>query len=109
MILIQIAAEDFNRACQVHRIPKEKNVASCWRINGSRKLSPQKAAVLARLCEYREDVAKKINVPVFKVLSAASLLQLAEETPKSVNQLLRTGYSRRKVHPTSRRRIGKSH
>ncbi len=83
-----IADEDFKRACQVHRQPKEGNIASCWRINGARKLSPQQASVLARLCEYREDVAQKWDLPVFKVLSADSLLLLAEETPRSVNQLL---------------------
>ena len=82
-----IAAEDFNRACQVHRQPKEENIASCWRINGARKLLPQKAAVLAKLCEYREDVAKKRNLPLFKVLSSKTLLLLAEESPTSVNQL----------------------
>ncbi len=87
--LKQIAAEDFNRACQVLRLPKDENVSSCWRINGARKLSPQKAAVLAKLCKYRDDAAKKTNLPVFKVLSAASLLRLAEETPRSVNQLQR--------------------
>jgi len=83
-----IASEDFKRACQVQRQPKEQNIASCWRINGARKLSPKKAAVLARLCEYREDVAKKRDLPVFKVLSAKTLLLLAEESPTSVNQLL---------------------
>ncbi len=82
-----IAAEDFRRACQVHRQPKEENIASCWRINGARKLPPQKAAVLAKLCEYREDVAKRKNLPVFKVLSAKTLLLLAEESPTSVSQL----------------------
>ena len=82
-----IAAEDFKLACQVHRQPKEENVASCWRINGARKLPPQKAAVLEKLCEYREDAAKKRNLPVFKVLSAKTLLLLAEESPTSVNQL----------------------
>lgn len=85
--LTAIAAEDFARACQVHRQPKEENIASCWRINGARKLSPQKAAVLAKLCEYREDVAKKRDLPVFKVLSAKTLLALAEESPTSINQL----------------------
>jgi len=84
-----IAAEDFKLACRAHRQPKEENVASCWRITGARKLPPQKAAVLAKLCEYREDVAKKRNLPVFKILSAKTLLLLAEESPTSVNQLLR--------------------
>ena len=83
-----IAAEDFKRACRVQRQSKEENTASCWRINGARKLPPQKAAVLAKLCEYREDVAQKRNLPVFKVLSAKTLLLLAEESPTSENQLL---------------------
>ncbi len=83
-----IAAEDFKRACRVQRQSKEENIASCWRINGARKLPPQKAAVLAKLCEYREDVAQKRNLPVFKVLSAKTLLLLAEESPTSENQLL---------------------
>lgn len=86
--LSSIASEDFMRACQVHRQPAEENIASCWRINGARKLSPQKAAVLTRLCEYREEIAKKRNLPVFKVLSAKTLFLLAEESPSSVNQLL---------------------
>ena len=83
-----IAAEDFKRACRVHRQSKDENIASCWRINGARKLPPQKAAVLAKLCEYREDIAQKRNLPVFKVLSAKTLLLLAEESPTSENQLL---------------------
>ena len=83
-----IAAEDFKRACRVHRQSKDENIASCWRINGARKLPPQKAAVLAKLCEYREVIAKKRNLPVFKVLSAKTLLLLAEESPTSENQLL---------------------
>jgi ribonuclease D len=83
-----IAAEDFKLACQAHRQPKKNDSASCWRINGARNLSPQEAAVLARLCEYREDVARKRNLPVFKVLSAKTLLRLAEESPTSINQLL---------------------
>ncbi len=83
-----IAAEDFKRACRVHRQSKDENIASCWRINGARKLPPQKAAVLAKLCEYREVIAQKRNLPVFKVLSAKTLLLLAEESPTSENQLL---------------------
>jgi len=84
-----IAKEDFHRACKVHRQPKEENPASCWRINGARKLTPQQAAVLSKLCEYRENFAQKRDLPVFKVLGAKSLLRLAEETPTSVDQLLR--------------------
>jgi len=86
--LNSIAAEDFARACQVHLIHKEDKRAPCWRINGAKKLSPQKAAVLSSLCQYREDVARKINKPVFKVIGAGILLELAEQTPATKDQLL---------------------
>jgi ribonuclease D len=87
--LLEIAAEDFARACQVHLHHKENKLAPCWRINGAKKLSPQKAAVLASLCDYRENVARKIDRPVFKVLGAKTLLKLAEGSPTSKSQLLK--------------------
>ena len=87
--LCSIAAEDFARACLVHHNHKEDKLAPCWRINGARKLSPQEAAVLSSLCQYREEFARKINKPVFKVLGAKTLLMLAEETPTSEAQLMK--------------------
>jgi ribonuclease D len=85
----QIAQEDFNRACQVHKQTRENKIAPCWRIRGSKKLSPQKAAVLQELCKYRDEAARKMNQPAFKVLGAKSLLVLAETSPRSVAQLLK--------------------
>jgi len=87
--LCSIAAEDFTRACLVHHNHKEDKLAPCWRINGARKLSPQEAAVLSSLCQYREEFASKINKPVFKVLGAKTLLKLAEEKPTSETQLMK--------------------
>ena len=84
-----IAAEDFSRACDIHRQPREEKIAPHWRINGARKLTPQKAAVLIKLCNYRDQVARKINQPVFKVLSSQTLLNLAEQCPTSTQQLIK--------------------
>jgi ribonuclease D len=87
--LLDIASEDFTRACQVHLQHREDRIAPCWRINGARKLPPQQAAVLASLCEYRENVARELDRPVFKVIGAGTLLQLAEQTPTSKAQLMK--------------------
>lgn len=84
-----IADEDFALACQVHLHHKENTTPPCWRINGAKKLSPKKAAVLSSLCQYREEVARKIDKPVFKVLGARTLLKLAEQTPTSEAQLMK--------------------
>jgi ribonuclease D len=86
--LLEIAAEDFTRACQVHLQHRDERIAPCWRINGSKKLSPQKAAVLASLCDYREETAQKLDRPVFKVIGASTLLELAEQSPTSRAQLM---------------------
>jgi ribonuclease D len=83
-----IAAEDFARACHVHRHEKEEKYAAMWKINGAKKLSPQKAAVLLSLWKYRDQFAKKINQPVFKVLNSQSLVPLAEHSPTDTDQLL---------------------
>lgn len=87
--LTPIATEDFSRACRVHRQDREERLAPYWRINGARKLPPQKAAVLVKLFEYREQVGRKRNQPVFKVLSSQTLLSLAEQCPTSAQQLLK--------------------
>ncbi len=86
--LTAMADEDFKRACRAHEHNREEKLATFWRIRGAKKLSPQKAAVLLKLCDYRDEVARKINQPVFKVLGSQSLLRLAEISPRSVSQLL---------------------
>jgi ribonuclease D len=87
--LSAIAEEDFARACHAYLNHKENKLAPCWRINGARKLPPQNAAVLSSLCQYREEFARKINKPVFKVIGAKTLLKLAEQPPTSRAQLLK--------------------
>jgi ribonuclease D len=87
--LYPIAREDFERACLAYRHVREDTTPPCWKIKGARKLTPQQAAVLAALCDYREGVAKKIDRPVFKVIGANTLLRLAEKSPTSVEGMLR--------------------
>ena len=85
--LAPMAEEDFKRACLVHKQVREEKLATFWRIRGAKKLTPQQAAVLLSLCNYRDGIAKKINQPVFKVLGAQILLRLAETSPTSLSQL----------------------
>ena len=85
--LSRIAEEDFTRACHVHQHVREDKTPPCWRIQGSKKLSPQKAAVLQELCSYRDDAARKMNQPPFKIFGAQTLIRLAESCPTSLTQL----------------------
>lgn len=85
--LSQLAKEDFKRVTSVDGRGTGNNKQSCWRINGVRDLDGQKTAVLRELCQYRNQVARKIDRPLFKVIGDRTLLAIAEECPKSIEEL----------------------
>lgn len=78
-----IAQEDFSRACQAHNWPRKEKLPPCWRISGSQDLPPQKAAILEKLCQFRDEVAREKDQPLFKVLGNKTLLRLAEAAPRT--------------------------
>jgi ribonuclease D len=94
--LSPIAQEDFDRACQAYKHTKENHQEAWWRLNGSKKLPPDKAAVLKGLYLFREGIAQKKNLPVFKVLSSQSLIQLAEKCPTNTKELFKLEISSKK-------------
>ncbi|MFN2175307.1 MAG: ribonuclease D [Anaerolineales bacterium] len=92
--LVRLAVEDFKRLSRVKAIKKNAyqpgNVEqNFWRVNGSNDLVPQKAAVLLELCRYRDEIARKRDLPLFKVLSDRTLLSIAEQTPVDLDELNR--------------------
>jgi ribonuclease D len=90
--LLALATEDFNRLCAIpfhsnnSHLPDDKN-AGCWHVSGSYSLEDWQAAVLLELCRYREQVAKSLNRPLFKVIGDSTLLAIAENTPRNLEQL----------------------
>ncbi|MBI3244169.1 MAG: HRDC domain-containing protein [Chloroflexi bacterium] len=58
-----------------------------WRISGARDLKPRQAAILRELYIYREEAARRINRPPFKVMSEATLLALTEAVPHTLDDL----------------------
>jgi ribonuclease D len=96
-----LAEEDFTRLCLIsNRAPEnggrnntrngnKANHEPCWRISGANELTPQQAAVLQELCSYRNQVARSIDRPLFKVISDESLLSIAAATPKTLDALSR--------------------
>lgn len=59
----------------------------CWRISGSYDLSAQQAAVLLELCRYRDEIARKLDRPLFKVFNDQTLLAIASELPDKLDEL----------------------
>lgn len=82
-----LAEEDFNRLRFVNGRDPQDMPEPCWRVRGAYDLSPQQAAVLLELCQYRIQVAKSIDRPVFKVLGDRTLLAISEALPRSLDEL----------------------
>lgn len=79
----EIAQEDFSRASQAYSWPRKEKLPPCWRISGAQDLPPQKAAILEKLCQLRDEVAREKDQPLFKVLGNKTLLALAEAAPQT--------------------------
>jgi ribonuclease D len=90
-----LAEEDFKRLRSVGDSALENNNRAssrgaeehCWKISGAHDLAPQQAAVLQELCRYRDQVARSTNRPLFKVISDATLVAIASNTPNSLHEL----------------------
>jgi len=85
-----LAEEDFIRLCRVSEHNTEKRPADCWRINGAFDLDPQEAAVLKELCLFRDQIARRKNRPLFKVMNDQVLINLAERCPRNREELVKT-------------------
>lgn len=85
--LLALAAEDFNRLTNLDGRMPENKPDDCWRISGAGDLHPQKAAVLRELCRYRDQAARSLNRPLFKVIGDKTLLEIAARSPHSLTDL----------------------
>ncbi len=89
----ELSREDFKRFCRLNGT-RTQNAPPCWQqIRHARDLSPRQLAVLQKLCEYRNQIAQQKNLPLFKVLSDKTLLQIAQNMPGDFNGLQAAGLS----------------
>lgn len=82
-----LAEEDFRRACTVTQTGNGNGLDSCWLTNGIRELDDEQRAVLKELCIYRDRLARSANLPLFKIINTKTLVELAEYSPTSVEEL----------------------
>ena len=74
------------------------------RFKGARRLDPRGLAVLESILQFRDDTAKGRDLPPFKVLGNAPIMEIAEKKPVTERDLSRIkGLSARQV-----RRLGRS-
>jgi ribonuclease D len=89
--LLELAREDFARACQISVPVTEGNNENVWRLVKNQDITPQQAAVLQELVNYRNRQAQSADLPPFKILSSETLLAVALACPGTLNELEVTG------------------
>ena len=94
---LQLAREDFVRACKVY--PQEEKVnGTSWRRFSLRKdVTPRELTVLSELCVTRDRIAERMNRPVFKVISDVVLLDIARRLPEKDVDLAGLGLSPKQI------------
>ena len=84
---LEEAHEIFAEQTQVTPNDHQFDPDSFWSINGVQELTHQQQAILKALNIYRDEEAQARDLPLFKVLSNKTLLQLAQAAPKNFEQL----------------------
>jgi ribonuclease D len=95
---LQLAREDFARACKVEQ-PREKLNGASWRRFSARKdLSTRELTILSELCGFRDQVAEHMDRPPFKVVDDDTLLGIARNVPERDVDLAAIGLSSKQIH-----------
>jgi ribonuclease D len=90
------AQEEFEASAMTERREKEFDAEGFRRIKGNRDLSPQDQVTLRALYVFRDEIARKMDVPPFKVMNNSTLLDLVQKPPLSVESMFnRRGISNR--------------
>ena len=96
--LYALAQEDFDRACFVAAAPNGPQRAAWERVDGRKDLDPRQLAILNELCLCRENLASKMDRPVFKVLDDKVLIKIALCEATKPDDLQEAGMSERQYH-----------
>jgi ribonuclease D len=95
---LPIAREDFVRACKIET-PKEKLNGTSWKRFSLRKdITPRELTILSELCSSRDQIAERMNRPVFKVISDGLLIDIARNLPEKDVDLAALGLSSKQIH-----------
>jgi ribonuclease D len=84
----ELAQEDFHRLCLIenHQLVEEDD---WYHVPHANELTPQQAAVLQELCNYRDEMARSLDRPRFKVIGSQTLHAIAQNCPGRTDDLRR--------------------
>lgn len=94
---LELAREDFVRACKVE-LPTQKVNGASWRRFSARKdVSTRELTILSELCIFRDQHAERMNRPPFKVVDDDTLLDIARNLPEKDVDLAGIGLSPKQI------------
>jgi len=94
---LQLAREDFARACKVD-LPREKVNGASWKRFSARKdLSTRELTILSELCGFRDQVAEHMDRPPFKVVDDDTLIAVARNVPEKDVDLAGIGMTPKQI------------
>lgn len=85
--LLAEASETFTQQSRIELNDQPFDPDNFWNLHGVRDLTRRQQAILKELFVYREQVAQRTNLPLFKVMADRTLLELAQLEPTSLAQL----------------------
>ncbi len=85
--LWKLALEDFQRLTEDIEDTTKSSEKDFWKLHGARDLTPEQAAVLKSIYQFREREAEAQDRPPFKVLSHQALVEIAKACPRNKNEL----------------------
>jgi len=84
---LPLAEEDFRFISKAEGHGQNGTNMNCWKVAGATRITPRQAAVLNQLCLYRDDQARKADLPHFKVLSNQQLVAICTAEISKVEDL----------------------
>lgn len=94
---LDLAREDFVRACKVE-LPTQKVNGASWRRFSARKdISTRELTILSELCIFRDQIAERMDRPPFKVVDDDTLLAIARNLPEKDVDLAGIGLSAKQI------------
>ena len=95
---LALAEEDFRRLCDISAGPSDPDPSTWLRVAAGQDLTAQQAAILDELCRYRDQRARSVDLPVFKILSNQMLVSIATSCPRTLQDLVHvTGLNGRQL------------
>ena len=94
---LDLAHEDFERACHLEDTKGRSNGSSWDRFAGRKDLSLRELTVVAHLCQWRDKEAERLDRPPYKVMMDSVLIALAKNPPEAKVDLSAAGLSEKQI------------